>query len=122
MSAGINTSMLKKIKEFIVGRKSDDITPQEAEKIQKAAYALSKTEAKKKYSPVYLSFLSGLDSEEKQVFEATVYYLVKIASNKAKYRQEILDILNEKISQTGYNPEFREYIKQQLQNISLKNN
>ncbi|MBQ2882647.1 MAG: hypothetical protein IJE43_02575 [Alphaproteobacteria bacterium] len=122
MSAAINTSMLKKIKEFIVGRKSDDISPQEAEKIQKAAYALSKTEAKKKYSPVYLSFLPGLDSEEKQVFEATVYYLVKIASNKAKYRQEILDVLNEKISQTGYNPEFREYIKQQLQNISLKNN
>jgi hypothetical protein len=33
MSAAINTSMLKKIKEFIVGRKSDDISPQEAEKI-----------------------------------------------------------------------------------------
>ena len=122
MSSAINTSMLKKIKEFIVGRKSDDISPQEAEKIQKAAYALSKTEVKKKYSPVYLSFLSGLNSEEKQVFEATVYYLVKIASSKPKYRQEILDILNEKSSQVGFNPEFREYIKHQLQNISLKNN
>ena len=122
MSAAINTSMLKKIKEFIVGRKSEDISPQEAEKIQKAAYALTKTEIKKKYSPVYLSFLPGLDSEERQVFEATVYYLIKIAINKPKYRQEILDVLEEKSLQTGFNPEFKEYIKHQLQNIWLKNN
>ena len=115
MSAAINTSMLKKIKEFIVGRKSDDISPQDAEKIQKAAYALSKTEIKKKYSPVYLSFLPGLDSEEKQVFEATVYYLIKIATNKPRYRQDILNILREKSTKTGFNPEFKEHIKRQLQ-------
>ena len=47
MSDTENTSMLQKIKDFFTGRKSGDITPADAEKIQKAFYALSKVENKK---------------------------------------------------------------------------
>lgn len=122
MSAGINSSMLKKITGFLVRRKNGDISPAEAEKIQKASYALTHAEIKKKYSPVYLNILNGLDSEEKQIFEATVYYLVRIAQNKAKYSNEILEILDKKSKSDKLNPEFKEIIKRNLLDINLKNN
>ncbi len=122
MPAGINSSMLKKITGFLIRRKAGDISPAEAEKIQKASYTLSHAEIKKKFSPVYLSILPGLESEERQVFEASVYYLAKIAENKQKYREEILKILNEKALSNGINPEFREILKYQVQNILNKNN
>ena len=122
MSAKISTSMLKKITGLIVRRKSGDISPAEAEKIQKASYALNHTEVKKKFSPVYLSIASGLNSEEKQIFEATVYYLEKIALNKPKYREDILKIMNEKAKESSINPEFRELIRNKIHNIALKNN
>ena len=112
-----NTSMLQKIKDFFTGRKSGDITPADAEKIQKAFYALSKVENKKTFSPTYLTLLPGLDSEEKQLFEASVYYLVRIAANKQKYRDEITEILKNKMEENKLNPSFREYIQQQIQNI-----
>lgn len=112
-----SSSMLKKLKDFLIGRKSGEITPAEAEKIQKASYALMHTEIKKKYSPTYLSLIAGLDSEERQLFEASAYYLIRIAANKPKYRSEILEILNAKIANTKVNPEYREYIKQQIKNI-----
>ena len=117
MSEVINSSMLKKLKDFLIGRKSGEITPAEAEKIQKAYYTLIHTETKKKFSPTYLSLVNGLDSEEKQLFEASVYYLVRIAENKPKYKPEITEILNNKLSNKKLNPEYREYIKQQIKNI-----
>ena len=46
MTSGISSSMFKKIKGFIVRRKSSDISPTEAEKIQKASYALARAEVK----------------------------------------------------------------------------
>lgn len=122
MAASVSSSMLKKITGFLIRRKSGDISPSEAEKIQKASYALSQAEIKKKFSPVYLSMVSGLDSEEKQVFEASAYYLAKIAVNKQKYREEILEIFNEKINKNNINPEFKEFLKYYVQNILNKNN
>ena len=122
MTSGFSSSMFKKIKGFIVRRKSSDISPTEAEKIQKASYALARAEVKKYFSPVYLSILSGLDSEEKQIFEATAYYLTKIAINKAKYKEEILEILKNKVSQKDINPEYKEYLKQKIRDILTKNN
>lgn len=114
MTDTANSSVLKKLKDFLIGRKSGEVTPAEAEKIQKAAYALMHAEIKKKYSPTYLSLIAGLDSEEKQLFEASVYYLVRIAANKPKYKQEIIEILKTKIANTKINPEYKEYIKQQM--------
>lgn len=122
MTAGISTSMLKKITGFLVRRKSGDISPAEAEKIQKASYALTHTEIKKKFSPVYLGISSGLDSEEKQIFEATAYYLTRIAANKPKYKEDILKIINDKLKDGSINPEFREILKTKVQELSLKNN
>lgn len=122
MSTGVSSSMLKKITDFLLRRKSGNISPAEAEKIQKASYTLAHAEIKKKFSPVYLNILPGLESEEKQVFEASVYYLAKIAENKQKYREEILKILNEKAINNNINPEFRDILKYQVQNILNKNN
>lgn len=122
MSENLSSSMLQKLKGFLIGRKNGDITPSDAEKIQKAHYALIHAEVKKKFSPTYLSMLSGLDSEEKQLFEATVYYLAKIALNKPKYHDEIVEILKNKAAENKINPAHREYIQQQLQNILSKNN
>lgn len=122
MAVSVSSSMLKILKGFLLGKKSGDITPSEAEKIQKASYALNNAEIKKHYSPAYLTILPGLDSEKKQVFEASVYYLTKIAIKKEKYREDILNHLLEKTHKKGINPEFREYIKTNIQKIMLKNN
>lgn len=122
MAASISSTMLKKITGFLVRRKNGDISPAEAEKIQKASYALIHAEVKKKYTPVYQGILNGLDSEEKQIFEATIYYLVRIAQNKPKYHDEILEILKEKSKNSRLSPEFREIIKINLQTIKSKNN
>ena len=118
MAKAENSSVLQKVKNFLVGRKNGEITPAQAEKIQKVSYTLTHSEQKKKFSPTYLTIAKGLDSEEKQLFEASVYYLARIAANKAKYRQDIIDILTKKASEKRINPEFREYIMQQIQNIS----
>ena len=118
MAAQVSSSMFAKLKDFLIGRKSGEISPADAEKIQKASYTLAYTEVKNKYSPTYLSLLSGLESDEKQLFEASVYYLTRIAANKPKYHQEIIEILQNKASEKRINPEFREYIKQQIKNIS----
>ena len=112
-----NTSMLRKIRDFFTGHRSGEISPADADKLQKAFYALSKVENKKTFSPSYLTLLSGLDSNEKQLFEASVYYLVKIAANKQKYHDEITEILQNKMQDNQLNPSFREYIQQQIQNI-----
>ncbi len=122
MTEGVSASMFKKIKDFLIGRKVGDITPAEAHKIQKASYVLNNTEIKKRFSPTYESMLKGLESEEKQVFEGTVWYLSKIAMNKPKYQQNIVDLLEKKSKEKGINPEFKEYIKTHLQNILSKNN
>lgn len=117
MAEAINSSMLTKIKEFLIGRRTGDISPADAEKIQKASYALSQAESKKTFSPSYLSILSGLESEEKQIFESTVYYLTRIANNKPQYDNEIKAILEDKARDKAINPKFREFIKQQLENF-----
>lgn len=122
MTEGVSASMFKKIKDFLIGRKVGDITPAEAHRIQKASYVLNNTEIKKRFSPTYESIVKGLDSEEKQVFEGSVWYLAKIAVNKPKYQTEILEILERKSKEKGINPEFRKYIKTQVQNILSKNN
>ena len=122
MSDGVSASMFKKLKDFLIGRKAGDITPAEAHKIQYASYALAHTEVKKRFSPSYESMVSGLDSEEKQIFEGTAWYLAKIAENKPKYQRAIVEILEAKIVEKGINPEFREYLKLQVQNILSKNN
>ncbi|MBO5441181.1 MAG: hypothetical protein J6J35_05650 [Alphaproteobacteria bacterium] len=120
--AGVSSTMLQKLKGFLVGRKSGEISATEAEKIQKASYALMHAEVKKQFSPAYLSILPELDNPEKQVFEAAVYYLTKIASQKTKYQQDILEIMAKKASDHKLNPEFREHLKTQMQNILQKNN
>ncbi len=122
MAKGISVTMFKKIKEFLHKRKPDNMTPAEAQKIQKASYALSHTEIKKRFSPTYEGILLGLNSSEKQVFEASAWYLGRIAVNKPKYQAEIIEAMEQKSRQKGINPEFREYLKKQIQNILSKNN
>ena len=122
MSVSVSSSMLKILKGFLLGKKDGDITPSEAEKIQKASYALNNAEVKKRFSPTYISMLSGLDSQEKQVFEATVYYLTKIAIKKPKQQENIVKHLQDKMDTKGINPEFKECLKQHIQEILQKNN
>ena len=122
MAVSVSASMLKILKSFLLGQKREDITPSEAEKIQKVSYALNNAEIKKQYTPTYMTILSGLNSTEKQVFEASVYYLTKIAAKKNKYREDILKHMREKMHEKDLNPEFKEYLKHNIQRISIKNN
>ncbi|MBR5598748.1 MAG: hypothetical protein IKW39_01775 [Alphaproteobacteria bacterium] len=120
MSEKLNTSMLKAIKSFLLGKKDSDISPSEAEKIQKASYTLNTTEFKKHFSPTYLSIIQGLDSSDRQVFEATVYYLTQIAIKKNKYKNDIIKIMEDKLLSKSLSPEFKEYLKQYMQKMLVK--
>lgn len=122
MPEGLSSSMFRKLKDFLVRRKGGDITPAEAHKIQKASYVLNNTEVKKRFSPTYEAIVPNLDSEDPQIFNGAVWYLAKIAINKAKYKESILEILKKKSEEKRINPEFREFIKKQMQNILSKNN
>ncbi len=122
MAKGISIAMFRKIKEFLHKHKLDNMTPAEAQKIQKASYALAHTEIKKRFSPTYEGILQGLNSHEKQVFEASAWYLGRIAINKPKYQAAIIEAMEQKSCQKGLEPEFREYLKKQIQNILSKNN
>lgn len=117
MSTSVSSSMFKKLKSFLLRSKDGEITPIEAEKIQKASYALNHTEVKKRFSPVYLSFVSGLNDSDKQVFDATLYYLKRIAINKQKYKEDIVKILEEKAIDSSISPEFRSNIKKSILEI-----
>ena len=120
MTTNASSSMLKVFKDFLLGKKDSDISPIEAEKIQKASYTLSNTEVKKRFSPPYLSMLPDLESNDKQVFEATVYYLAKIAMKKNKYHDDILKALQERYNNKSLPPEFKEYLKQYMQKMLAK--
>ena len=117
MSVSVSSSMFKKLKSFLLRGKEGEITPIEAEKIQKASYALNHTEVKKRFSPVYLSIVAGLNDEDKQVFDATLYYLKRIAINKPKYREDIVKILKEKSQDNNISPEFRANITNSILEI-----
>lgn len=120
MTASVNSSMLKVLKGFLLGKKDGDISPSEAEKIQKASYALSLAETKKHFTPTYLTMLQGLDSNDKQVFEASVYYLTKIAIKKNKYQKDIIKAMQDKLSSKTLSSEFKEYLKQYMQKMLAK--
>ena len=120
MTASVSSSMLKVLKSFLLGKKDGDISPSEAEKIQKASYALSIAETKKHFTPTYMTILQGLDSKDKQVFEASVYYLAKIAIKKNKYQKDIIKAMQDKLSSKSLSPEFKEYLKQYMQKMLIK--
>ena len=119
-TASVSASMLKVLKSFLLGKKDGDITPGEAEKIQKASYTLSLAETKKHFTPTYQTILQGLDSKDKQVFEASVYYLTKIAIKKNKYQKDIIKAMQDRLSSKTLSPEFKEYLKQYMQKMSVK--
>ncbi|MBQ8750438.1 MAG: hypothetical protein IJZ30_02230 [Alphaproteobacteria bacterium] len=122
MPVNISSPMLKILKSFLLGQKDKDITPSEAEKIQKASYALNNAEIKKRFTPPYANMLADLESPDKQVFEASLYYLTKIAIKKSRYREDIVKNMHEKVQNKSLNPEYKEAIKQQILKISQKNN
>ena len=114
MEKGISSSMLRKLTGFITRHKEGEITPGEANQIQKTSYALNNTIIKKKFSPTYETIVLGLDSEEKQIFESTVYYLTRIAQNKPKYKKNIIKEMQLRIDDKELNPEFRNILKQYI--------
>ncbi len=122
MSVNISSSMLKILKSFLLGEKDKDVTPSDAEKIQKASYALDNADIKKRFTPPYISMIADLDSSDKQVFDASLYYLTKIAIKKSRYREDIVKNMHEKLQNKSLNPEFKESLKQQILKISQKNN
>ena len=122
MPVNISSPMLKIIKSFLLGQKDKDITPNDAEKIQKASYALNNAEIKKRYTPPYVNMLADLENPDKQVFEASLYYLTKIAIKKSRYREDIVKNMHERLQNKSLNPEYKDAIKQQILKISQKNN
>ena len=72
-----------------------------------------------KQTPSYIAIGQDLNSSEQQVFEAAVYYLCVIASQKKEYQKEISDILINQMKKTKAQTARVAYIKKMMEEYKL---
>lgn len=72
---------------------SESISPQQAHKIQKQDYIDLQKKFVKSCTPPFETIAQQLNDATNTVFEASVFYLCRIAVNEKKYQQEIISIL-----------------------------
>ncbi len=95
----------------------DDISPKKAHQIQKQSYLTSSLQIEKSCTPPYILIALQLKSPEEQVFKAAVYYLHAIAVNQPKYRQIIINIMEEYIKNNPQHTARAEYLRQKSGNL-----
>ena len=88
----------------------DEITPRQANAIQKTSYIISKKEFEKSCTPPYVAVAAQLGTDKQQVFEAAVFYLCVIAANEPKYKKAILHVLDSYAEEHKKFPSRAEYI------------
>ncbi len=72
-----------------------------------------------KQTPSYVTVAQDLNSPEQQVFEAAVYYLCVMASQKPEYQKEISDILMSQMKKNQKQASRVAYIKKMMEEYAL---
>lgn len=99
---------------------SDEITPKQANAIQKTSYIISKKEFEKSCTPPYVAIAAQLGSDKQQIFEAAVFYLCTIAFNEPKYQNAIVHILDSYADEHKKFAERTDYINNMKKKFHLK--
>ncbi len=96
-----------------------EISPRQANAIQKKSYLISKKEFEQICTPPYVAVAAQLGSNKQKVFEAAVFYLCTIAVNEPKYEKAILHVLDSYASEHEKIPQRAEYIKNMKQKFNF---
>lgn len=114
-------SSFKNMLDFLFRRQTTktkskkDISPQEALNLQKQAQS-NTCEIGQPYAEPYFEIAKQLFSEKESVFNAAVYYLVRIAQNEPTTVSPICAIL-QNYAQKNTNPQRQEQLEKALQKI-----
>ena len=112
MFKNANQKIVEFFKLWWAGKEeTDEITPRQANAIQKTSYLISKKEFEKACTPPYVAVAAQLGTDKQQVFEAAVYYLCTIAVNEPKYEKAIIHELDSYMSEHKKNSVRVDYIK-----------
>ena len=96
---------------------NNGITTAIARKIQRTSYEVTKRQEKDSFTPPYLWIAEELQSNDAQIFKASVYYLANIAINEPRYTDAILDILGKNIDSVKNDKDKIDYIKEKIDYI-----
>lgn len=114
-------SKLKKIvtktSTMLKGDKTAGITEAIARKIQKGAYEAEFRKDKENKTPPYLTIAEQLQSNDSQIYRASVYALRNIAKNEEKSKDAILEILQKSAEKKSKNAELYNYTLDKIKEI-----
>ena len=114
-------SKLKKIvtktSTMLKGDKTAGITEAIARKIQKGAYEAEFRKDKESKTPSYLTIAEQLQSNDSQIYRASVYALRNIAKNEEKSKDAILEILQKSAEKKSKNAELYNYTLDKIKEI-----
>lgn len=114
-------SKLKKIvtktSTMLKGDKTAGITEAIARKIQKGAYEAEFRKDKESKTPPYLTIAEQLQSNDSQIYRASVYALRNIAKNEEKSKDAILEILQKSAEKKSKNAELYNYTLDKIKEI-----
>lgn len=114
-------SKLKKIvtktSTMLKGDKTTGITEAIARKIQKGAYEAEFRKDKESKTPPYLTIAEQLQSNDSQIYRASVYALRNIAKNEEKSKDAILEILQKSAEKKSKNAELYNYTLDKIKEI-----
>ena len=114
-------SKLKKIvtktSTMLKGDKTAGITEAIARKIQKGAYEAEFRKDKESKTPPYLTIAEQLQSNNSQIYRASVYALRNIAKNEEKSKDAILEILQKSAEKKSKNAELYNYTLDKIKEI-----
>lgn len=113
-------SIVKKTGSLFTGNSNSGITEAIAKKIQRGAYEISKQGKKDTYSQPYLTIAEQLQSNDRQICQAAVFYLADIAINEKKNSESIIEILNKYADNNELEKEQIAYVKDKIDYIKTQ--
>ena len=113
-------NVVRKIKAIVrltgraIRHSKHDISADIACKIQRSAYDYSQQEKNEEYTPPYKSIAKQLQVGESNIYKAAIYNLVEIAKHQKRYREDIIKILTQQLTNNAAPLDTREYLETKL--------
>lgn len=99
---------------------NNHVSGKEAIKMQKAYADTLTNKSPLADLPPYMEIAQQLFSEKTEIFQAAVYYLVRIAQNEYKYTDKIIALLKEYAQQAERTDAEMRYLSEQISRLERK--
>jgi hypothetical protein len=116
-------SLLKNLLTLVYGKKAaadDNVSPRQAKDMQLACHSKTCDSGLNPYIPPYMEVAKQLFSEKDEIFQAAVYYLVKIAENESKYAEPISMLLKDFAKTAKISEENAAYLQDKINRLETK--